>query len=461
MFCPSCGKELEKNSKFCGECGAKLENKANTSPAGEQWMAGEALVLPLPPEEVKNDWEPLRPIVKKNVEQYFAAFDTVAAGGYPPFHWAAFCLGTSFCIYRGCWELVKRYFLLPALLSLFGLATLLFSIKEFSLFLLIGGIALVGIGMIWNFVSSVRIGKRFYADYLEHCQRSLENPKAAASAKGVCIAGGAIFMVVAVVVIAGGMFLTEERNGGLTAQDRADVAESSDVTVAEPIKEKPAPQEKPKQTETVSPVEKTKPVQKSANETSPFLGTYLGYYYPEEYSVTIAPSGSDQLSVTVKDWRGKETYYADTPSPKSTEFDIRSKEGELLGVRYYPGENRILVGTPETDAVIEYIRSEYFQPKKPSYLSVFEGCFPSQDYYNLALSLYYEDDTLFFDIYETEGYTTVYAGEAICRQANDGILFVGADDDTGVGVSLQYNNALWTIRAADSQDELKFEWGGI
>lgn len=166
MYCVHCGREVADDGRFCGYCGTPIPV------IGKQTAAEQVQPTPMYQTQQSFTWEE---VVGRNVVYYFGEFQKAESGEKTKFNWAAFLFNASFCLYRKCTGLFRKYFLIPLIIMLAACLAASIGAARFSLTaMLLGGVC-SAVGSIWIFINAIRIGKRFNAEYYIRCQQIIDS----------------------------------------------------------------------------------------------------------------------------------------------------------------------------------------------------------------------------------------------------------------------------------------------
>lgn len=217
MFCTKCGKQLSGQEAFCPSCGAPVpsgeelskesSSTSITDTQNEQLTKKEATISKAPISSMQQSGTTnacqavqtseasasqatgIERVIGKNSSYYLTEFKKYKQEEKTKFNWAAFFLGLFFCIYRKCWEIAKKYYLLPVILLILSTITVSIGTSLFSLPVITVGAILSTVSSLWMFISCIRLGKHFNGDYCGHCQTVLAvgNEKKYGTSVGVAV----------------------------------------------------------------------------------------------------------------------------------------------------------------------------------------------------------------------------------------------------------------------------------
>lgn len=200
MFCTNCGQKIPDGAAFCPNCGAKVSAPEAPGPAfSPPTDSASPAAESHPPKTPQATGSPLEAIVGKNVPYYMAEFQKIDAGQKTCFNWAGFFIGPYLCLYRHCFTLFKKYYLLNYILFFAGTLLEVIGLPTFSLTLIILGIVLLLAAGVLTLVNSIRLGKNLNREYYHHCQQQLAKPEGARKT-GVSIKNVLVFVLVLVLV---------------------------------------------------------------------------------------------------------------------------------------------------------------------------------------------------------------------------------------------------------------------
>lgn len=200
MFCTNCGQKIPDGAAFCPNCGAKVSAPEAPGPAfSPPTDSASPAAESHPPKTPQATGSPLEAIVGKKVPYYMAEFHKIDAGQKTCFNWAGFFIGPYLCLYRHCFTLFKKYYLLNYILFFAGTLLEVIGLPTFSLTLIILGIVLLLAAGVLTLVNSIRLGKNLNREYYHHCQQQLAKPEGARKT-GVSIKNVLVFVLVLVLV---------------------------------------------------------------------------------------------------------------------------------------------------------------------------------------------------------------------------------------------------------------------
>lgn len=187
MFCTNCGQKIPDGAAFCPNCGAKAQvvpkQQPSTEPASSVPPADNAL--------------PLTEIVGKNTAYYLPEFEKAGAGQPTRFNWAGFLIGPYLCLYRRCFALFKKYYLLSFILTFTGILLGSIGSSSFDLALLVLSVFLSLAAGVLTLVNSIRLGRNFNREYYCHCKGQAAAAPAAQK-RGVSAKNVALFVLILV-----------------------------------------------------------------------------------------------------------------------------------------------------------------------------------------------------------------------------------------------------------------------
>lgn len=201
MFCPKCGQAIPPDAVFCPSCGAKVqpapEAPASGSPAQQSESPAPPVPAPSPSAPPSGSASTLAAVVGPNAAYYLPEFEKVEASQPTRFNLAAFFIGPYLCLYRRCFELFKKYFLLSFILYFVGLVLGVIGFSGFDATLLIVCIVVMFGAGILTLVNSIRLGLNFNREYYRHCKAQAAMAPAVQK-RGVSVKNVVLFVLVLV-----------------------------------------------------------------------------------------------------------------------------------------------------------------------------------------------------------------------------------------------------------------------